>query len=124
MIQRVFSSAVLLLAAAPALPAPDGNASKETAPKEKEGSQPVFFLRDQSKIAGAPKFDSLDVETQYGKLSIPRDQLVRIRFSRRLAPELKARIDQLITDLGNEDFDKREAATAALREVGQPALDV
>ncbi len=91
--------------------------------KEKEGSPPTFFLRDRSKITGFPKMEVLEVRTQYGALSIPRDQIVRIRFSRRLSPELKDRIQKLIADLGDEDFDRREAATKALGEIGLAALD-
>ena len=84
---------------------------------------PVFHLRDQSRIAGKPKLKSLDVETRYGPLSIPLDQLVRVRFARRLPAELQAKIESLIKELGDEDFDKREAATAGLKEIGAPALD-
>jgi len=100
-----------------------GNDPSKAKEAEKEGSQPVFYLRDKSKIAGAPKFESLEVNTQYGTLSIPRDQILKIRFARRVAPELKAKIDGHIADLGNEDFDKREAATEALREIGIQALE-
>ena len=84
---------------------------------------PVFHLRDQSRIAGKPKLKSLDVETRYGNLSIPLDQLVRVRFARRLPAELQGKIEKLIKELGDEDFDKREAATAGLKEIGAPALD-
>ena len=91
--------------------------------KDKPAAPPTFYLRDKSKITGLPKIDALEVKTQYGSLSIPRDQLLKIRFARRVAPELKAKIDSLITELGNEDFDKREEATKGLGEVGVPALD-
>ncbi|HVR74040.1 MAG TPA: HEAT repeat domain-containing protein [Planctomycetota bacterium] len=91
---------------------------------EDKGPAPVFFLRDRSKIAGHPRLEALEVETQYGALSIPADQLVRVRFSRRLAEDVRARIEGLISDLGDEDFDKREAATKALEELGSPALDL
>lgn len=84
---------------------------------------PVFHLRDKSRIAGRPKLKSLEVETHYGALSIPLDQLVRVRLARRLPAELKARIESLIKQLGDEDFDKREAATTGLKEIGAPALD-
>jgi hypothetical protein len=64
----------------------------------------------------------LQVETLYGLLSIPKDQLIRIRFSFRLPVELRERITGLVEDLASEDFDKREAATQALRTIGKPAL--
>jgi len=92
------------------------------APIPKIGSPPIFFLRDNSKIAGVPKEEALEVQTQYGKLTIPRAQLVRIRFARRLPPGLLERIHSLITDLGDEDYDKRERATDELRAIGPEIL--
>lgn len=100
---------------------PSTPAAKESTEKQ---SPPIFYLHDLSKIAGFPKLDALQVETQYGSLSIPKDQLVRIRFARRLAPDLQAKIQDLIGELGNDDFDKREAATQALKEIGPAALEL
>jgi len=85
---------------------------------------PVLHLRDKSRISGTPKFEGVTVETQYGTLTVPRDQLVRIRFVRRIPTELRDKIQQLINDLGDADFDKRDAATSSLREIGAPALDL
>jgi HEAT repeat protein len=36
---------------------------------------------------------------------------------------LQDRIRKLIEDLGSDDFQTREAATAALTEIGEPAVD-
>jgi len=38
-----------------------------------------------------------------------------------ISAELKARIEQLIKDLGAEDWQVREASTKALEEIGEPA---
>lgn len=92
-------------------------------PRDKAPAPPTFLLRDRSKITGAPRFDTLEVRTRYGTLKVPRDQILKIRFARRVAPELRAKIEAQIALLGDEDFDKREAATAALKEVGPPALE-
>lgn len=83
--------------------------------------RPLFHLRDSGRIAGDPVMETLRVETAYGLLAIPKDQIVRVRFARRLAPELEARIETLIGQLGSEDFDTREAATVSLQEIGAPA---
>jgi len=102
------------------------SAEKGSTPAEKEkpaANAPIFFLRDQSKIAGMPKFETLEVQTQYGNLAVPREQLVRIRFARRIASELRDQIATHIGNLGNEDFDRREEATAKLREIGAPAIE-
>jgi hypothetical protein len=101
-------------------PSPSDPAAEE---KKKEASAPVFHLRDASKITGHPRLEVLDVETHYGPLKIPMDQIVRVRFARRLAPELRERIQKHIEELGDEDFDKREAAMEALRQVGIGAVE-
>ena len=94
--------------------------------KDKEAAEkaPIFYLRDGSKIAGVPRIESLQVTTSYGVLNIPRDQIVRIRFARRLDATTRSRIEGLIEDLGNEDFDRRETASKSLAEVGPDALQL
>jgi hypothetical protein len=104
-----------------AVPARDGPSPDAKADDAK--SAPIFYLRDNSKIAGMPKLEALEVETQYGTLKIPRDQLVRIRLARRIDTALREKISQLIVDLGHDDYDKRDTATKALGEIGAPALD-
>ncbi|MBI4606235.1 MAG: hypothetical protein HY721_30070 [Planctomycetes bacterium] len=119
------------LAASPA-PAQEGTAPAQEgaapagaadAAKDKGEDAPVFFLRDSSKIAGRPKLDALEVQTSYGTLKVPLDQIVRIRFARRLSPEAREKIEKLVGDLGHDDFDVREAAMTALREAGPSALE-
>ena len=46
--------------------------------------QPHFYFRDRSKVAGDPSFENLQVETSYGTLQIPRDQIIQVRFAFRL----------------------------------------
>ncbi|MGQ9590855.1 MAG: HEAT repeat domain-containing protein [Planctomycetota bacterium] len=101
-----------------------GNAGEpQPAAAASETSQaPVFFLRDGGQVAGSPQFESLRVETPYGALTVPRAELVEVRFALRLKPELKARIEAALSRLGDEDFDVREAASADLEAVGAPAL--
>src|SRR2546422_5971257 len=105
-------------------PPPKGGDAATTQEGKERQSPPIFYLHDLSKIAGYPKLEALQVDTQYGPLSIPKDQLVRIRFARRLAADLQAKIQELIDELGDADFDKREAATQALKEVGPSALEL
>ena len=113
------------------LSAPAGGQEAQTAPpppaeKDKDAAEktPIFYLRDGSKIAGVPRLDRLQITTSYGVLNIPRDQLVRIRFARRVDEATRSRIEGLIEDLGNEDFDRREAASKSLAEVGPDALQL
>ena len=85
-------------------------------------SLPLFYLRDRSKVAGSPKIDTLVVQTRYGKLSIPRGELVRLRFVQRVDSKIKEAVRQLLKKLEDEDFDVREEAQKQLEKVGTAAL--
>ena len=87
-----------------------------------EVPQPVFFLRDGSRITGLPDFDSLQVKTRYGTLNVPSTDLVRLRLTPRTGNESRELIEAEILRLGGSDFDEREAAMDALRKLGTPAL--
>ena len=115
-----------VLLAAPASGEEPGTAPAPPPEKDKEAADkaPIFYLRDGSKIAGMPRLETLQVTTSYGVLNIPRDQLVRIRFARRVDAATRSRVEGLIEDLGNEDFDRREAASNSLAEVGPDALQL
>lgn len=94
---------------------------KESARPSSE-SVPIFHLRDRSRVAGVPRLENLLVRTRYGVLSIPRNEILRVRFVRRVDPEVETKVSQLIEQLGDEDFDTRENAMDALRKVGSAAL--
>ncbi len=96
--------------------------SSSDAAAKPPAAPPIFFLRDGSKVAGFPKFATLQVETKYGTLRVPQKELVRVRLTPRVGAELQARIRALIQALASDDFDVREDATLALGEVGLPAL--
>jgi hypothetical protein len=97
---------------------PDGETPTRAAPP----SLPIFYLRDQSKVAGTPKLDFLAVQTRYGMLKIPPSDLIQVRFSQRVDPAVGQRAQKLIEQLGNEDFDVRENAMESLRKLGGAAL--
>ena len=105
--------------------ASDAGDAKEAAKKAaaKKAPVPIFELRDKSRVRGRPNLEALAVETRYGVLRVPFDQLVRVRFGLRVDAELSARANTLVKQLGNEDFDVREAAMDRLREIGVPALE-
>jgi len=84
---------------------------------------PIFFLRDGSKVAGEPRFETVTVTTRYGALAVPRAELVRVRFVTRIDPAIKTRVAELIEKLGDPDFDTREQAYAALSSIGPDALE-
>lgn len=111
-------AAVCLAGTAEAPVSPGPGEPKEAKPEK----PPVFHLRDGGQIAGQPQIESLQVETSYGRLVIPRNELVEVRFALRVQPELKAKIEAALARLAAEDFDEREAATEELEAVGQPAI--
>ncbi|SVD53699.1 uncharacterized protein METZ01_LOCUS406553, partial [marine metagenome] len=72
--------ALLPLATALNLHAQEKPGSKpSTTPGSEKESQPIFFLRDGSRIAGQPGFNSLQVKTRYGILTVPSGDLIRLR---------------------------------------------
>jgi hypothetical protein len=106
---------------------------EESKPKEAKGDEtsaavmhsaltPIFHLRDKGKVAGRPKIMELAVNTRYGKLLVPVDDLKKVRFGVRVDPTEKERIETLIQSLASEDFDEREKANEALGKSGLAAL--
>jgi hypothetical protein len=65
---------------------------------------------------------SVEVQTDYGKLSIPARDLKRIDFGVHLPDGFEKQLDKLITELGSENFRVREAATTTLLRHGAMAL--
>ncbi|MBN1422202.1 MAG: hypothetical protein JXP34_25735 [Planctomycetes bacterium] len=92
-----------------------------TAPSEP--MPPLFQLRDGSRIAGEPDTTTLEIDTAYGRLLVPIEDIVRIRFVREPEAGLAEKIAATVERLGSDDYDEREAATAELRKIGLPALD-
>ena len=97
--------------ATPAVPAP-----------KREPLPPMFHMRDGTRLAGFPETARLRVETAYGSLVVPIGEVVRVRFAAALDNDLGARIEKLVEQLGNEEFDLREQASEELVEIGVAAL--
>jgi hypothetical protein len=79
-------------------------------------------LIDGSSIKVVLRAEKIEFQTRYGKLLIPTRDLQRVDFRWRLSPETARQIKDAIGDLGAKDFQKREAATAALRRLGERAV--
>ncbi len=65
--------------------------------------------------------DAIEVQTRYGKLSVPVQDVRRIEFATRLSDETARRVDRAIEGLGARAFAQREAATRELLELGARA---
>jgi hypothetical protein len=64
----------------------------------------------------------IEIQTPYGKLSIPARDLRKIDFGVHLPEGLDKLIDQAVAELGNENFRVREAASVTLTKHGAHAL--
>jgi len=65
--------------------------------------------------------ERIELKTPYGKLLIPLRDIERIEAAFRLPEDVARRIDTAIADLGKTDYHRREAASDALRELGERA---
>src|SRR4051812_34090425 len=94
-------------------------------PKAPPPGELVAHFVDGSVIRRVRLADSIDVQTRYGKLSVPIAEVRRIEFATRLSEETSRQIERAIDNLGSKAFSQREAATrelAALGARGYPAL--
>lgn len=78
---------------------------------------PRLELRNGNVLRGAVGPSPIRVETPYGKLDIPTEDLVRIHFRVRTPPAVQEAIDAAIAGLGDDRYEVREAASSALREL-------
>lgn len=86
----------------------------------KRSEEVLFVLRD-STFRGKLEVKSFEVETAYGKLTVPASDVIRIRIGKRADRELKSRLEKLVADLGSKDFQIREAAHKELAKLGKIA---
>jgi hypothetical protein len=63
----------------------------------------------------------IEVETRYGKLTIPAAEVQRIDFAFRIPDEVAKKIAAAVKRLGDNNFEEREVATKELREIGRRA---
>lgn len=109
----------------PAASAAEGTASETSGEASSDSSPaPVFFLRDGSRVAGRPRLDALRVDTRYGELVVPLDELVLVRLAQRVDASLRERADARIREMGSDDFDEREEAMESLRRLGVDILPI
>lgn len=107
----------------------DGAGGRQPAAAPQEGHPAVASvevrLEDESVLKVVVRDDKLEMNTRFGKLSIPVSEVEKIEFGRRLSPESATAITNHILALGSKDFASREAATQALlklREKGYSEL--
>lgn len=82
-------------------------------------------LSDESTLKLKLCEERIELQTKYGKLSIPLNEIRKIEFGHRVTEEMGKQIDLAIAELGNPQFRKREEAGVTLlsfREKAYPAL--
>lgn len=115
-------AAVLALGAALAARADDP--PKGPPPK---GSGPPVEIRmgDGSTVRMALTQPAIEVTTKYGKLSVPATEVRRVEFGFRYPEGAEEKITQLVAQLADGNYKRRETAAVellAFRELAYPAL--
>lgn len=113
MIPTTVSCALLVLASGPL-------AADRPADKEEPGAVEVRFA-DNSVLKLRLLDAKLGLDTPYGRLEVPVQEVLRIEFATRLTPEATKQVEAAIADLASGDFAKREAATTTLRKLKEKA---
>src|SRR5262245_37596534 len=54
--------------------------------------------------------ESIDVQTKYGKLTIPVNEIRKVEFGLHVPPEVQSQLTQSIKRLGSEVYKERDAA--------------
>jgi hypothetical protein len=87
-------------------------------------NEPAADLRfdDGSNVRVKLGVESIDVQTKYGKLTIPLSEIRRIDFGLHIEPEIQAKIDNNIKRLGSSVMRDRQAGSDALATIGHFAL--
>jgi hypothetical protein len=65
--------------------------------------------------------EAIEIKTDYGKLTVPPAQIQSITFGQRVEPEIEAKVQALIQQLGDSDYQKRELALKSLIQFGHNA---
>lgn len=92
--------------------------------KEKEKEKPAqgavadLTLGDGSMVRVTLVSESVELETKYGKLTVPAGDIHRIEFAYRIPDEVAKKVAAAVKRLGDLEFEKREAASKELREIG------
>jgi len=77
-----------------------------------------FHLWNGTIIVGQPSLDQIRMQTDFGPLDIPVDQITAIRPGLRSYPELAAHIQQLVEALGADQYEARQRARDELGSMG------
>lgn len=83
-----------------------------------------LHLMDGSVISGKLSIKEILVDTEFGQLNVPIENIRIFTPGLGSHPELTGRIDSLIDDLGSSEYGDRERAQKELQKIGLPALEL
>jgi hypothetical protein len=87
-------------------------------PRKDRACQAEVRFSDGSLVRMAILQENIDVQTRYGKLTIPLAEVRRIEFGLHVPGEVDQQIHHSIKQLGSDQFRDREGATRELLQVG------
>lgn len=106
------------------------SAAKDSSPSTPAVKKPVnprrirVFLMDGSVIAGELSVESIEVTTEFGKLTVPVTKILSITPGLDSHTKLNSQIKKLIEDLGDDDYKTREQAHKDLLTMGAAVRDI
>jgi hypothetical protein len=98
---------------------------KNPVPLKTAGPPVEIRLADGSSVRMALTQSAIEMETKYGKLTVPASEIRRVEFGFRYPEGVEAKITDLVSRLGDGNYKRRETAMAellAFRELAYPAL--
>ncbi len=93
---------------------------RKRAASQEERTVQVEFT-DGGKLQLVLEFDQLKLESPYGMLHIPVEEICELEFATRLPRGISKKIDEAIFGLGSVDFATRESAQNELLKLGEKA---
>ena len=103
----------------PAPPTPAAAAPASAGPRTPTGpSELKIMLMDGSIVSGKLSISELAIDTKFGTLKIPVDQVQSLRPGLQSHPKFKETVEGYINDLAADGFPDREKAQAALTRIG------
>lgn len=100
-------------------------APRRRAPASEEARTVQIEFAESGQLRLVLQIDELIVDTPYGQLAIPVQDIRQIEFATRLTEQESKRIDAAIFNLGSSDFTQREHAARellSLKEKAYPSL--
>lgn len=102
---------------------PPNKAEPEGQPKEDvEGISVRAELKDGNFVVGRLLVRTFEIQTAYGRLSVPSTEVYKIKIGKAADKELVKRIEELIERLGADEFKDRKAAMDELFKLGRVVL--